>query len=81
MNASDITLYYVSEDDKPYLTLNLSHIYQYQFQVTGTKQEVLRWSVAGEGKTYFRADDKGLLTAGQRTKRIIGIGRRRNAAI
>lgn len=62
MNASDITLYYVSEDDKPYLTLNPSHIYQYQFQVTGTKQEVLRWSMEGEGKTYFRIDDKGLLT-------------------
>ncbi len=43
MNASDITLYYVSEDDKPYLTLDPSHIYQYQFQVTGTKQEGLVW--------------------------------------
>ena len=62
MNVKDITLHYVSEEDKPYLQLDSSHIYQYQFQVTGTKQEVLRWSVTGEGKTYFRIDDKGLLT-------------------
>lgn len=62
MNAKDITLHYVSEEDKPYLKLDSSHIYQYQFQVTGTKQEVLRWSVTGEGETYFRIDDKGFLT-------------------
>ncbi len=61
MNAKDITLHYVSEEDKSYLKLDSSHIYQYQFQVTGTKQEVLRWSVTGEGKTYFHIDDKGLL--------------------
>lgn len=62
MNADNITLYYVSEADKPYLKLDASHIFQYQFQVTGTKQEVLRWSVTGEEKTYFHIDDKGLLT-------------------
>ncbi len=62
MNVKDVTLHYVSEEDKPYLKLDSSHIYQYQFQVTGTKQEVLRWSVTGEGKSYFRIDDKGLLT-------------------
>lgn len=62
MNTADVTLYEVSEEDKPYLTLNPSHIYQYQFQVMGTKQEVLRWSVTGEGKTYFRIDNGGLLT-------------------
>ncbi len=62
MNTADVTLYQVSEEDRPYLTLDPSHIYRYQFQVTGTKQEVLRWSVTGEGKTYFRIDDKGLLT-------------------
>lgn len=62
MNVKDVTLHYVSEEDKPYLKLDSSHIYQYQFRVTGTKQKVLRWSVTGEGKSYFRIDDKGLLT-------------------
>lgn len=61
MNVKDITLHYVSEENKPYLKLDSSHIYQYQFRVTGTKQEVLRWSVTGEGKTYFRIDNNGLL--------------------
>ena len=62
MNTKDITLHYVSEDNKPYLKLDSSHIYQYQFEVAGTKQEVLCWSVTGEGKGYFRIDDNGLLT-------------------
>ncbi len=40
LNSSDVTLYYLSEEYKDYITYDKSHLREYRFRVSGTKKEV-----------------------------------------
>ena len=61
LNSRDVTLYYLSEEYKNYITYDSSHLREYRFRVSGTKKEVRDWKVTGEGADYFRITDYGLL--------------------
>lgn len=61
LNSSDVTLYYLSEEYKDYITYDKSHLREYRFRVSGTKKEVRDWKLSGEGADYFRITDYGLL--------------------
>ena len=38
LNSSDVTLYYLSEEYKDYITYESSHLREYRFRVSGTKK-------------------------------------------
>lgn len=61
LNSRDVTLYYLSEEYKDYITYDSSHLREYRFRVSGTKKEVRDWKLSGEGADYFRITDYGLL--------------------
>ena len=61
LNSSDLTLYYLSEEYKDYITYDSSHLREYRFRVTGTKKEVRDWKISGEDAGYFKITDYGLL--------------------
>ena len=61
LNSRDVTLYYLSEEYKDYITYDSSHMREYRFRVTGTKKEVRDWKITGKGADYFRITDYGLL--------------------
>lgn len=61
LNSSDVTLYYLSEEYKDYITYDKSHLREYRFRVSGTKKEVRDWKLSGKGADYFRITDYGLL--------------------
>lgn len=61
LNSSDVTLYYLSEEYKDYITYDKSHLREYRFRVSGTKKEVRDWRLSGKGADYFRITDYGLL--------------------
>jgi len=61
LNSSDVTLYYLSEEYKGYITYDSSHLREYRFRVSGTKKEVRDWKITGKGADYFRITDYGLL--------------------
>ena len=61
LNSSDVTLYYLSEEYKDYITYDKSHLREYRFRVSGTKKEVRDWKITGEGADYFQITDYGLL--------------------
>lgn len=61
LNSSDVTLYYLSEEYKDYISYDSSHIREYRFRVSGTKKEVRDWKLGGKGADYFRITDYGLL--------------------
>lgn len=61
LNSSDVTLYYLSEEYKDYITYDSSHLREYRFRVSGTKKEVRDWKITGSGADYFRITDYGLL--------------------
>ena len=61
LNSSDVTLYYLSEEYKDYITYDSSHLREYRFRVSGTKKEVRDWKISGEDAGYFKITDYGLL--------------------
>lgn len=61
LNSSDVTLYYLSEEYKDYITYDSSHLREYRFRVSGTKKEVRDWEITGDGANYFEITDYGLL--------------------
>lgn len=61
LNSSDVTLYYLSEEYKDYITYDSSHLREYRFRVSGTKKEVRDWKISGDGANYFEITDYGLL--------------------
>ncbi|MCI8379815.1 MAG: Ig-like domain-containing protein [Lachnospiraceae bacterium] len=61
LNSRDVTLYYLSEEYKDYITYDSSHLREYRFRVSGTKKEVRDWKLSGKGADYFRITDYGLL--------------------
>ena len=61
LNNSDVTLYYIAEDEKNYIKYDSSHLREYRFRVSGTKKEVRDWKITGEGAGYFKITDYGLL--------------------
>lgn len=61
LNSSDVTLYYLSEEYKDYITYDSSHLREYRFRVSGTKKEVRDWKITGKGADYFSITDYGLL--------------------
>ena len=62
LNATDVTLYYLDEDNKDYIEYDANHIREFQFSVTGTKQEVDNWELIGEDKDFFILTSYGKLT-------------------
>ncbi len=62
LNATNVVIYHFSEEWKEYLTVNPAHQTQFQFKVSGTKQEVEWWWLEGDD-LYFNISDDGLLTA------------------
>lgn len=61
LNSGDVTLYYLSEEYKNYITYDNSHLREYRFRVSGTKKEVRDWEISGDGAGYFNITDYGLL--------------------
>ncbi len=61
LNSSDVTLYYLSEEYKDYITYDSSHLREYRFRVSGTKKEVRDWKITGDGADYFNLTEYGLL--------------------
>lgn len=61
LSSSDVTLYYLSEEYKDYITYDKSHLREYRFRVSGTKKEVRDWKISGEDAGYFKITDYGLL--------------------
>lgn len=61
LNSRDVTLYYLSEEYKGYITYDSSHLREHRFRVSGTKKEVRDWKITGKGADYFRITDYGLL--------------------
>lgn len=63
MNTDSVTIYYINEDFIGYVTENKEHLYSYQFEVTGTTQNVRKWSISGDKSYCFNITDNGLVTA------------------
>ena len=61
LNNSDVTLYYLSEEYKNYITYDSRHLREYRFRVSGTKKEVRDWRITGDGADYFNLTEYGLL--------------------
>ena len=61
LNSNDVTLYYLSEEYKNYITYDKNHLREYRFRVSGTKKEVRDWKISGEDAGYFKITDYGLL--------------------
>lgn len=62
LNATDVTLYYLDEDNKDYIEYDANHIREFCFTVTGTKKEVDKWELIGEDKDFFNLTTYGKLT-------------------
>lgn len=61
LNATDVTLYYLSDAYKNDIQYNSNHIREYQFKVSGTKKEVKKWELSGEDADYFTITSYGLV--------------------
>ena len=61
LNSSDVTLYYLSEEYKNYITYDKNHLREYRFRVSDTKKEVRDWKITGDGADYFSITEYGLL--------------------
>ena len=61
LNSSNVTLHYLPEEYKDYITYDSSHLREYRFRVSGTKKEVRDWKISGDGANYFEITDYGLL--------------------
>lgn len=58
LNASDVTLYYLADEDKAYISRTVGHDQAYQFKVSGKSDDDVHWSIA-ESESPFKADDDG----------------------
>lgn len=58
LNASEATIYYLSDTDSKYLSKPAGHIYSYQFKVEGIKKsEYVGWSIESDSKvSCFKVD-------------------------
>ena len=58
MNASEVTLHYLSDTDRKYLSESKEHIYSYQFKVEGIKKsEYISWDIESDSKvSCFKVD-------------------------
>lgn len=61
MNARSVALYYIEDKYKSYVPRDATHQYEFQFKVSGTKQEVDRWRLTGENAGYFLISDGGVV--------------------
>lgn len=61
LSSSNVTLYYLSERYKDYITYDSNHMREYRFRVSGTKKEVRDWKLSGTGADFFKITDYGLL--------------------
>lgn len=60
LNATEIDLYYLADEDKKYITLVSGHRYSFQFKVSGVpKDEIIKWSIKTDKKAncYQVSDD------------------------
>ena len=48
LNSSNVTLHYLPEEYKDYITYDRSHMREYRFRVSGTKKEVREWKITGK---------------------------------
>lgn len=61
LSSNNVTLYYLSEKYKDYISYDKSHMREYRFRVSGTKKEVRDWKLSGTGAGFFKITDYGLL--------------------
>ena len=61
LNSSNVTLHYLPEEYKDYITYDRSHMREYRFWVSGTKKEVREWKITGKNADYFSITEYGLL--------------------
>lgn len=60
LNASEVTIHYLSDTDKKYLSESKNHIYSYQFKVEGIKKsEYVGWSIESDSKVSCFKIDRG----------------------
>ena len=62
MNETSVSLYYLSDAYKDKITYDETHLREFRFRVNGTKQEVVKWELVGEDKSFFRITDYGKVT-------------------
>ena len=62
LNATDVSLYYLGDAYKNHIQYDASHLREFRFRVSGTKKEVRKWTLEGEGKDFFQITDYGLVT-------------------
>lgn len=62
MNETKVDLYYLSDEDKDKIAYDKTHLREFRFRVTGTKQEVVKWELVGEDKDFFKITDYGKVT-------------------
>lgn len=58
LNASDVTLYYMADEDKAYISQASVHNQTHQFKVSGKSDDDVRWSIA-ESDSPFKVNDDG----------------------
>ena len=58
LNASEVSIYYLSDTDKKYLSESDNHIYSYHFKVEGISKNMdVKWSIESEDKvSSFKVD-------------------------
>ena len=65
LNAFDVTLYYIADEDKAYISQDSKHNQAYQFRVSGKSADDVHWSIAEndspfkisyDGKVYLWRD-------------------------
>ena len=63
LNAGAVSLYYRPKDYADILKANGSHKDSFQFRVTGTAKEAVRWELLGEDAEFFTLTPYGKVTA------------------
>ena len=61
LNASEIDLYYLADEDRQYITQPSGHTGSFQFKVSGVpKDEIIKWSIeSGKKSDCFHVSDDG----------------------
>ena len=62
LNATDVSLYYMSDRAKRFVKDDKSHLREFRFRVSGTKKEVKKWELVGEDSGFFDITSYGLVT-------------------
>ena len=62
MNASEVSLYYLPDYYKDKITYDTTHLREFRFRVSGTKQEVKKWELVGDDKDFFEITNYGKVT-------------------